>query len=327
MEKNLNITNGDSAIPAMKEAGIQGDFLPWRDVLHDGPVPADLPLEKLSRSRAQFIIDQGWGDPKAIKEDFVQRDETLCRYRDYSKVILWFEHDLYDQLQILQILDWFSDNPPEETNLTIICTEQYLGMATADQMKGLLKFEEDISEEHLSLAKKAWAAFRSPLPIKWQRLLEEDTSILPFLRGAILRMLQEYPDCKSGLSRTACIALDIISKGEKKPGKVFGCYQETEERKFMGDSSFWVILNQLLKSNPPLLELSTETQLNSPPGSESELSITAAGNAVLAGEQSWLNMAELNRWVGGVHLTPTNIWCWNSESHRLSRISESNGHA
>ncbi len=48
METILNITNDDSAVMDMQQAGVPGDFLPWRDVLHDGPVPATLSLEQLS---------------------------------------------------------------------------------------------------------------------------------------------------------------------------------------------------------------------------------------------------------------------------------------
>ncbi len=77
MENILNITNGDSAVKVMREADFPGVFLPWRDVLHDGPVPPDLSLEKLSEIRAQFITDQGWGDPEAIRNSFIERDKKL----------------------------------------------------------------------------------------------------------------------------------------------------------------------------------------------------------------------------------------------------------
>ena len=63
MERILNITNGDSAVNIMKQAGVPGAFLPWRDVLHDGPVPAGLSLEDLSMVRASFIANRGWGTP------------------------------------------------------------------------------------------------------------------------------------------------------------------------------------------------------------------------------------------------------------------------
>jgi hypothetical protein len=141
MRNILNITNGDSAVEIMKKAGIPGSYLPWQDVLHDGPVPAGLSLEELSKVRAKFIISQGWGMPENVERDFVERDNTLRSFEEYKKVILWFEHDLYDQLQILQILDWFHVNKNNGIDLSIICVDKYLGMLTPEEMKGLFKYE------------------------------------------------------------------------------------------------------------------------------------------------------------------------------------------
>ena len=44
----LHIVNGDCAIEALKDPGIEGDFLSWLDVLYDGTVPEGLSLEELS---------------------------------------------------------------------------------------------------------------------------------------------------------------------------------------------------------------------------------------------------------------------------------------
>ncbi len=35
----LHITNGDATLPELRRTGLTGDLLPWRDVLHEGPVP------------------------------------------------------------------------------------------------------------------------------------------------------------------------------------------------------------------------------------------------------------------------------------------------
>ncbi len=195
MESILNITNGDSAVNLMRDATILGEFLPWRDVLHDGPVPAELSLYELSKVRARFIAERGWADLHEVEQSFAERDQILKGFRDYDRVILWFEHDLYDQLQILQILDWFADNPPATNSLSMICTEQYLGMCTPEQIAGLVEYEAPVTNEQLLLAKHAWQAFRSTNPLEWHALLQIDTSALPFLEGAVLRQLQEYPDC------------------------------------------------------------------------------------------------------------------------------------
>jgi len=317
MEDILNITNGDSAANIMKKAGLPGGFLPWRDVLHDGPVPENLSLNELSNVRARFLASLGWGNLLTISDDFKERNELLESFENYSKVILWFEHDLYDQLQILQILDWFSANPSNKTQLFIICTEQYLGSTTAQQMKDLLKHITPVTNEHLLLAKKAWAAFRAPSPESWFSLLSEDTSKLEFLEGAILRLLEEYPSNSNGLSRTANIALSLIDEGETNPAKLFGLYIKTEERVFMGDASFWVILNQLLATSPPLIQLSSAKQLSLPPEADQKLSITTTGKDVLTGNKNWLDIIDIDHWIGGVKLTSQNLWLWDNEASKL----------
>ncbi|MCW8931669.1 MAG: DUF1835 domain-containing protein [Gammaproteobacteria bacterium] len=319
MKNILNITNGDSAVEIMKQANIPGVFLPWQDVLHDGPVPENLTLEELSKIRANFIINQDWGSPENIKKSFIERDNELKSFSKYEKVILWFEHDLYDQLQILQILDWFHFHSTNEFKLSIICTDSYLGMLSPDEMKDIMKYETTVTQSHLTLSSQAWSAFRSSSPEKWYELLNTDTSALPFLGDAIVRMLEEFPNCSNGLSRTAQQALTIISEGETHPGKVFRRYQETEERMFLGDASFWKILQELIDATSPLLHLSGGKTLNFPIHPDQKLTITPLGIDVLSDKTNWLDRVELERWIGGTHLRTGNIWCWNPHSALLSK--------
>ena len=319
MDNILNITNGGSAAAIIRRAGIPGAVLPWQDVLHDGPVPAGLTLEELSKVRARFIAMQGWGSLETIEQEFIKRDTVLRTCDQFDKVILWFEHDLYDQLQLLQILGWFEKNRPIKPVLAMICVDQYLGMMSPEQMAALFRYEQAVSDEQLALASTAWRAYRSDTPEQWQALLQSDTHALPFLAGAVLRQLQEYPDCDDGLSRTARQALIIIARGEQRPGRIFAQYQATEERVFMGDASFWVLLNELLDSTPPLLSLTDAGPLPLPAGPDQLLAMTSAGEEVLAGTRNWLDSLELDRWIGGVHLTPDNLWCWNRAAAKLTK--------
>jgi hypothetical protein len=322
----LNITNGDSAVHIMKRAGISGTLLPWRDVLHDGPVPAGLSLTALSEVRARFITARGWGDQAVIEQDFIDRDRVLQSSEHFEKVILWFEHDLYDQLQLLQILDWYQRHRPLKTELAIICVDQYLGTLSPEQMASLQQYERVVSEEQLALAKAAWDAYRSATPLSWRALLQTDTTALPYLAGAVVRQLEEYPDCRTGLSRTARQALQIIANGEIRPGRVFGLYQQTEDRVFMGDASFWAILDELIQSKPPLILPSAGGALGFPPKGDTALTITTAGEDVLAGKLNWLDCVDLDRWIGGVHITLDAIWCWDAATASLSNISSKIDH-
>ena len=51
----LHITNGDSAVERLRAAGADGDVLPWRDALHEGPVREGLDDAELRAERARFI--------------------------------------------------------------------------------------------------------------------------------------------------------------------------------------------------------------------------------------------------------------------------------
>jgi hypothetical protein len=133
----LHITNGDSAGGLIQESDIGGDVLPWRDVLHEGPVPADLDLDDLSAIRAEYLAGRELGDLENLKRDFAERDNMLRRFADYDEVVLWFEWDLYDQLQLIQLLDFFAGFSPDDlgetgTDLSLIAPRGYLGSLPVD---------------------------------------------------------------------------------------------------------------------------------------------------------------------------------------------------
>ena len=37
-----------------------------------------------------------------------EQEEALSRFSDHEEVVLWFEHDLFCQVQLIYLLDWFA---------------------------------------------------------------------------------------------------------------------------------------------------------------------------------------------------------------------------
>ena len=100
----LHVTDGESAGNTLRQTALGGAVLPWQDTLHEGPIPA-LQREELLRKRARFLADCGWGRQQALLSSLERRDQQLLdALRDDAHVVLWFEHDLYDQLQLLDVL-------------------------------------------------------------------------------------------------------------------------------------------------------------------------------------------------------------------------------
>jgi len=251
MKDRLIITNGDDAVARMREAGIRGEILPWRDILHEGPVPPSLSLEELSSVRAQFLAQRGWLPEEELHAAFCSRDAMIRRHGEFENVVLWFEHDLYDQLQLIQLLDFFAAE--RRGGVYLIQAGKYLGREKPRALKTHLHLMEPVTEAHLALARLAWGDFRAPTPVPWAELLRFGTHVLPFLRLAMLRLLAELPHPASGLSRTDWTILSLVAQGVKKPLDLYEAFTESEEVFFMGDLSFYHALDGLGAGGAPLV--------------------------------------------------------------------------
>ena len=317
----LHITNGDSAAERIREAGVTGTVLPWRDVLHDGPVPAGLPLEELSEVRASFIGSRGWADPDGIRPDFTERDRALAASRDENEVVLWFEHDLYDQLQLIQLLDWFADHEPRA--LTLINPPEYLGNASPVRLAVLFGTRVQVSRAQLALGRRAWEAFRAPDPRGIEELVRGDTAGLPYLADAFRRLLEEYPSAGNGLSRTERQALEVLAQGPRTLRDLYpAAHHQREPVVWMGDWSFVEIVLALAAAQTPLLAFHDPPPAGGSVGYEKTMGcrvgITDAGRQVLAGAADAVRMNGIDRWIGGVHLQGREAaWRWDAEARRI----------
>ena len=109
----LHITNGDCA------AGTLRTFLTDRvmvtcDVLHDGPAPP-VDGDAWHDVRARFLagaFDAAFDDTRAGLMAF---DRTVTENGRFAEIVLWFEHDLFDQLLLIRTLDLLVRLKPDPT--------------------------------------------------------------------------------------------------------------------------------------------------------------------------------------------------------------------
>ena len=328
----LHLTNGDSSVSILQKAGVCGDIVPWRDCLHEGPVPEGLSLEAMSDVRVRYLTDGLTLHADKVREDFNERDRRLKHYRNDDEVILWFEHDLYDQLQLLQILHWFAAQDFSDTRLGMICIGEFpgieaffgLGQLSPEQMATLAGKQQPVTPKQLRLGRAGWEAFCAPDPTRLEAYLQQDLSCLPFMRSAIERHLEEFPSTHNGLSRTEQQILDILSEQPMNPGKLFHASQEREAARYMGDWSFWKIVADLNQMSRPLLVTeSGEPFFYAPVTPWREefnrqlIQLTDMGRRVLEGSEHRLELGAPDRWLGGVHLCEGHCWCWDRAEVKL----------
>ena len=311
MPATLHVTNGESV--QLRETGLPGEVLTWQDALHEGPVPAGLTLEELRPIRARFLAGISGQPEHEIRDRLEKRDRTLAHFAEFEEVVLWFEHDLYDQLQLIQILDWFSRQDLGKTTLSLIVTDRYLGMLKPDELLPLFPKRQGASRAQLELAARAWAAFTAADPNSIVVLFQEDTSALPYLLGALQRHLEQFPSIRNGLSRTEQQVLEIGDAGPASVERVFCCDRALEEQIFMGDLVFKSYICGLAKARIPLVTIAQ----NQKPFWNSQVTITAEGRAVLRGEADHLRLNGIDRWLGGVHVNGDHVWRWDDEHGKL----------
>ncbi|MFQ5625585.1 MAG: hypothetical protein ACE5FM_02910, partial [Methyloligellaceae bacterium] len=320
---DLIITNGDAAGEILRKAFTGTEVLPWRDVLHEGPVPLTKDHEELSGIRAEFLSKRGWGEAAVLRENFTARDRGLAHHETFKTVTLWFEHDLYDQLQLIQILGWFAASPRENGTLLLVQAHDFLGTQTPEDLAGFAENAKPVSTTQLAVASTAWGAFRQPTPESWAALLNQDISALPCLEPAVRRMLQEMPAYLSGLSRTQHQILMAINEGVNEPHKLFCAVERLEEAAFMGDWSFWSWLDGLACGPARLIE-GLEARFTPAMSLDdfkayaaSSLRLSALGLQILAGGADYADAARIDRWIGGTHLTSDHLWRWDDQKGEL----------
>jgi hypothetical protein len=306
----LHITNGDSVVSPLLQSGLGGEAFAWRDAYHVGPVRSG-ERSRLIDARAAFLSSCGWGDEDAIREELLTRDARfVAALRDGREIVLWFEHDLYDQLQLIDVLALAGEAgfDPEQLELLEIGSFpgrpgfRGLGELSVGELESLWPQRRAVTDEDTAGAQRTWEALRRADPRGLAEVRLDPPPSRPFLAAALLRLLEELPDVDDGLSRTERQLLELLDDGPLLTGGLFVASQDLEEAPFHGDA--WIL--RTLAELTPLVSLT-----------EGSAELTDDGRRVLAGDLDRVELLGIDRWVGGTHLQPGAVWRWDADASEL----------
>jgi hypothetical protein len=310
----LHLTNGDSVAVPLRQSALGGDAFAWRDAYHEGPVRSG-ERSRVIEARAAFLASCGWGDEEQNLEELRARDARFVgALREGHPITLWFEHDLYDQLQLIDVLALAGETGFDPDRLELIEIGSFprrpefrgLGELTVSELESLWPQRRSVTDEDTAGAQLVWEAFRAPNPLGLAELRRSPPANRPFLAAALGRLLEELPGARDGLSRTERQLLGLLAEGALLTGALFEASQDLEEAPFHGDA--WVLrtLAGLERGATPLVALA-----------EGAAAITDHGRRVLAGEADRVDLLGLDRWLGGTHLVPGSVWRWDGEASAL----------
>jgi RNA polymerase sigma factor (sigma-70 family) len=330
----LHVANGTSTTMTIEAAGIPGARSIWADPLHDGPVPGGLSDAALLDVRRQFLAGPGdlgaaWTgpDPRLDPANDLRQWRAVIEAHDtYDELILWYEHDLFDQLNLMQLLPWIRDRLPATKPVSLICIGSFpgrpdfkgLGELTPDELTSLLETRAPISDAQYQLARRAWHAFREPTPEALDRFRHEDTSALPFLAPAITRFLQEFPWTIDGLSRSERRLLELASGEGMALWTAFPRMHEGEQYYYVSDGTMAELAETLSSTSPALMTL--DVSASNDHVLRGRIALTDSGRSALAGQLDRVSTCGIDRWLGGVHLQGRSAgWRWDDADRRIVR--------
>jgi hypothetical protein len=321
---------GSHFLDALAEAGVAGARLEWVDILTEGPVHdlGDLGAERVERARALEAI----GVEGAVEWSVSQDAALAAAAARGGEFVLWIGDDLHCQLNFLRIVALLD-------RLEALDRASLARPGPFDPDGGACRLEElgrsaireaftrraPVRGELRSAALAAWRALVSDEPRTFLELLRVGLPELPAMQPAIVRLLLEFPDWRTGLSASEELALRGMRPTEVRPvRRAFIEAGEHEFRRWHTDLTFQAMLERMASGPAPLIRLERG------PGAEADgldrrYCITDHGVSALEATSPWPTRRRLDRWIGGVHVT--NDFPWSRAGLNLQRLVSPLGHS
>jgi len=315
--KTLHILNGDATLrpfadvqPAQNSTG--WETLVWREMLSEGPVKADASMTEFWQLRRQWIgqstVHQG---ADQYEEKVGHEFDKLLGVNEYDEVVLWFEHDLFCQVNFLFLLERLQRMDLEGTRIMQINVDSYrqnpdfkgIGQLAGSDLATLYAGREALSAEDLNRAANLWYAYAGADPLSIQSWLRESMGGLRYAAEAMRAHLQRFPFTGNNLNLIETQLLTLLLEGPMTEQDLVRRFLHLDRTYGLGDLS---VIQYVREMQPYLLRQVAGT-----------LEVTAEGAEQATGRRV---LPPVERWLGGFHQTPASPYRWDTERDELIHL-------
>ena len=276
MVNTLHILNGDSTFGQFKKTGIQGKTYVWREVLSEGPVQYDISKDDFWKARKDFMTEYFESNPETYQKKVIDPFRDLeSGIGAFDEIILWFEYDLFCQINMIAILSWLKDL--EVGQVSLICVgkmEGYdrlvgLGEISDDEYPKLLQKRIKLNTRELTHAQDVWKTYCSPNPDDLYNFILLKMDEFQYLPNALECHLKRFPYTDTGLNEIEQKIIALVQRGITEERKIVGALLRWQEHYGFGDLQYFNTISYL---KPVLEHLKNEKQVPNKPSVEKLLS-------------------------------------------------------
>lgn len=234
-----HVLNGDSLAHTFPEANLPGETVVFREALIDGDLSGDT-LQNFWHARAKYHGSNQVDYDRMV----IQEINKLLHAPDQSEFNLWFEYDLFCQVNL-----WFLLNLLHGLAISkkvFLVNTSYLdredknfwngfGPANADQLKTCFVHRILLSKNDLQFDADLWMAYKNNDGEKLHELSETKSSAFPYLKEVVQAHLDRFP--KNGEpGRPEKVLIEILKHHPRDFHQVFTEFWKTESIYGFGDT-------------------------------------------------------------------------------------------
>ena len=217
MARVLHILNGDSTATILKQTSIEGDVVVWREMLCEGPVCNEVGSDEFWLQRYDYFENELGVNRLEYYDKTIKEIIKLEDISNYDEVVLWFEYDLFCQVNLMALCAYLLENYSKSVIYYLVCTgnekgkEQLLTLAdySPQSYSKLLENRIKLSRNNLLFAKQCWELYIENNPEKLKTFNFNKQPKFAYFQMAINQHLERFSKL-NGLNQIQQKLLEII---------------------------------------------------------------------------------------------------------------------
>ncbi len=218
MSKIIHVLNGDSSVQLLKKSGLEGEIAVWRELLCEGPLHADFASDDFWRKRYTYFKEELGVDKLEYYDKTIKEILKIEDVSGYSEVVLWFEYDLFCQVNLLAACSYLLKDFKKYVKLSLVCVGSFKGKENLQSLTDfspndfitLYKNRLNLSKSNLIFADECWKLYAENDVEKLKNFNFRHPKF-EYLQAAIHQHLKRFPN-ENGLNEIDTKILQIISE-------------------------------------------------------------------------------------------------------------------